>query len=257
MRVTFACQYRDDSWEDGDLLHRGENWNEKQEQVRLHNQQTIAFRVPIRGLWSGLWVPQHEWTASPLCFLPTLIPPHQFSSFSPPPLFRNKIRSNEEAEGNKDSLILLREMSAARLGQVFPGRINTKALGSGGHPSPGLPTPQDHCLWLLTWPLLLLLGHSPPHFSNLSLLFEGLGFINICLYLGHSYTYISHCFCSHIHVTLFLFTWAALFFHVFTQQTHSSLQATVSIFLTFLGCFSKLPFFVGGGGAGDKMWCQQ
>lgn len=36
---------------------------------------------------------------------------------------------------------------------------------------------------------------------------------------------------------------------MFKQQTQSSLQATVSIFLTsLLGCFSELPFFVGVGG---------
>lgn len=154
--------------------------------------------------------------------LDPLSPSHQFSSFFPPSLFQNKIRSNEEAEGNKDSLILLREMSAAR--QVFPGRITTEALGCEAQPSPGLPRLHSPSLWMLTQALLLLLGRSPSHFSNLSLLFEGAAFINMCLYLGHNDTHISHYFCSHeLHR-----------FHVFKQQTHNKFSPGYNT------CFPKI-----------------
>lgn len=142
-------------------------------------------------IWSVGTTAWMDILSSLLSAYPHPTPPVQFFLSSSSISEQNKVKW-EEAEGNKDSLILLREMSAA-----LSGRINIKALGSGGHPSPGLPTPQDHAFWLLTWPLLLLVGLSPSHFSNLSLLFEGVGFINICLYIGHSYIYISHCFCSH------------------------------------------------------------
>ena len=165
MWVTFACQYGDDGWEDGDLLHQGENWNEKQKQIRLHSKQTVTSRrrSGACGLVCGLHSTDGHLLLSAFC-LP-LIPSHQFSSFFPPSLFQNKIRSNEEAEGNKDSLILLREMSAAR--QVFPGRITTEASGCEAQPSPGLPALHSASLWMLTQALLLLLGHSPSHFSHL------------------------------------------------------------------------------------------
>lgn len=137
--VTFACQYRDDGWEAGDLLHQGENWNEKQKQIRLQGKPTITSQCGTGAcdLICGLLALRDI----SLCLLPAPIPHHQFSPFSPPSLFQNKIRSKEEAEGNKDSLILLREMSAAH--QVFPGRTNTETPGRWGpgwgcsQPSPG------------------------------------------------------------------------------------------------------------------------
>lgn len=53
--------------------------------------------------------------------------------------------------------------------------------------------------------MLLLLGNGSSHFSNLSLLL----FINVCLYLGHNYTYISEYFRSH----------EKPYFHMFKLQT--------------------------------------
>lgn len=69
------------------ITHQGENWNEKQKQIRLHSKQTITSPVPIRGLWSGPWAPQHGRTSPPLSLRPRPlipIPPVQFflSSFS-------------------------------------------------------------------------------------------------------------------------------------------------------------------------------
>lgn len=106
--------------------------NEKQEQIRLQQANNNILQM-ISGLWSCLWAPFHRHLLCSFC-LP-LAPPDSFHSFFPS-LFWNKIRSNEQAEGNKDSLILLREMSAAPSG--LSRENQHRGLGCGAQPGPGL-----------------------------------------------------------------------------------------------------------------------
>lgn len=74
-----------------------------------------------------------------LARIPSPFPPHSFLSF----LFHNTIRSNKQAVGNKDSLILPFKQKCQRLLLLFPGRLKgsecVHATQSRALPAPYLP----------------------------------------------------------------------------------------------------------------------
>lgn len=76
--MTFAGQYGDDGWEDGDLLHQGKNvkWE-------AGTNKTTATKQNTNTLGDDLVWGSTAWTPPFLVLLPSLTPPYWFRSFFP------------------------------------------------------------------------------------------------------------------------------------------------------------------------------
>lgn len=122
--------------------------------------------------------------------------------------------------------------------QTLPGRMSSgKILGSGTKPGPGLHVTSPSGCWDAPasgkWSFPLLKS---------SLVF----FINVYLYLGLNYKYISEYFCSHELPHL----------HILKPQTHHKFSPGHSTYFpnaTVLLLKSHLSF----GWRNGKVWCQQ
>lgn len=222
MWMTFACQYGDDGWEDGDLLHQGEN----QKWEARTNKTTASKRWHPRGDDRRPGILSVASTAEHFPFL-FLLP-----NFHPAPIWfflsffsvskRNKVKW--EAEENKDSLILLREMSAA------PSDLSWENLEWGPGPW-GSARPRSLyflSLWLLRLLLLLYVTGQESFPLPKSLTFRVV-VLKVCVHvLG-------------IIIHLFQNTWVHTRYRIFICLSSRHMEIT-----HHLGCFSKVTFLLGG-----------